>query len=485
VASKGTAFKGVGLTFQRSFFDPTACDGKQFGPLYEALMNFRVCATNNSKSSVHVIAAALERSIVAPWDMSKVSETKMSTAGINVQTSHLDVLQSGIFNRFLHTSTNVKTSLNSLKCGNGVATQDSVMDGWFVDSNNCVRGNYEVKSSDRAPVESLRQAVAYGSNIALQLLDGGVPWHNVIVPIVSGNGTQQQFAAICLLEPSFPYAVVLSKVLDLCDDADRLLAAQHWFVLQKYVAQPFTLSPSLISPRRGLAPGKYHLKRFDDFFQTTGQVSSSLWRLFHMLSVAHRKLECRQTIVFPLCVRQMKAGIDHLVFPLLSNHTIGMPAELSVRDVFLDAVEVAMNAFHDAGVVHMDFYPSNIMWRYDDQTKICDVKIIDWDSVHAIGETLGDNVSTRLSEVRKQLFLSAVDGQNAVLRACREWDTSLLLVLRHFKEDPRLQTNDKSALDMAFRSVCSETAEAPQAVTVEDNVDVSLIAELTHMSMAQ
>ena len=59
-------------------------------------------------------------------------------------------------------------------------------------------------------------------------------------------------------------------------------------------------------------------------------------------------------------------------------------------------VEEFMIAVQTQGVVHLDWYPSNFMWKIDSNSNILVVKIIDFDSAHIIGDTLTEVTNMRL-----------------------------------------------------------------------------------------
>jgi hypothetical protein len=445
VASKSNAVRGFGFSLNAPFYDPTvAADGfNNVGPLYAALMP---ASDGDDDEAVLSISAVLLRNVVDCWDMAKVSETKGFRT---VQKLHLDGLKSAF--PFLRTSTEVKQSMASLQCKEGVTTEGSEMDSWFVDEDGMVRGNYEVKGTDHAPGEALRQSAAYGSHIVFHQLRKGVAWKDIIIPLVAGTGSLVQFAAVCVLAPSFPYVIVLSKVLDINDAADRSIAARHWHAILQLVATKTIRTETTPLPQMsasfGLSTSEYHVKKLGDVFLVTDDIHSSLSRIFRSMAVASRSLKCRQTMVFPLCVREgTRSEGDMLVFPLMSDYRIGMPESETDQIALVTAVRAAMGAFHDVGLVHMDFYPSNIMWKKSAGAML--VKIVDWDAVHIIDEPLSRNVRERLTVARKSLC-EAAGGSTTT--ACIQWDTSLLDLIAKRHGEKSLQTDDKAMLDRAFR----------------------------------
>ena len=106
-----------------------------------------------------------------------------------------------------------------------------------------------------------------------------------------------------------------------------------------------------------------------------------------------------------------------------------------------------MESMHSAGVVHLDWYLSNFMWKYDEATGELVIKIIDFDSAHIIGDSLESCVRSRLAGRRLQLADREEGGGGDI----RNFDKSLMNVLKKYYEDePQLQSFDKSELDGCF-----------------------------------
>ena len=86
------------------------------------------------------------------------------------------------------------------------------------------------------------------------------------------------------------------------------------------------------------------------------------------------------------------------------GYRIWIPEDPKTRALFLAKVKMSMYAIHQAGIVHMDFYlyPSNIMLREVGYGVV--VKIIDWDAVHDVNESLVDKFNHVGQEFRSSLF---------------------------------------------------------------------------------
>jgi serine/threonine protein kinase len=111
-----------------------------------------------------------------------------------------------------------------------------------------------------------------------------------------------------------------------------------------------------------------------------------------------------------------------------------------------------MTAIHAQGVVHLDWYLSNFMWKIDSSTGKLVVKIIDFDSAHIIGDTLTEETNMRLRGTRFQLAqLAQLEPGGAA--DLRNYDISLMNLLRRNVDNIELCSNEKSILDGCFKSL--------------------------------
>ena len=117
--------------------------------------------------------------------------------------------------------------------------------------------------------------------------------------------------------------------------------------------------------------------------------------------------------MFPLSVRSPSEGGDTdtavlgtrcywLVYDDLASRgfKIGTPDRLQdskLYERFLQALRKGISHIHEAGVIHCDLYPSNIMWKEavtaadtegegEGQGVEIEIRIIDWDSAHCLDE---------------------------------------------------------------------------------------------------
>ena len=332
-ASSGTEFTGVGFNSLICAFDPTdtAEDDRRFKPS-ELLTPSQACLQSFTARSW---SSTLRKIVTVNIDMSKVSETKDGTLGRSVQAAHLDRLKP-FFDGLFVTTTTVKRTLCDLHCEDGMASEDSCCDGYWIDADGHARGLSEAKSSKDAPVEATRQGISSATNIAIAQVKLGVPAEDVVVPIYSTTGHLAQFSAVILLLPCFPMVINLSKVLDLTDDSDRLLAAGYLLRIKTLVGTPL-LATHRAMPEvsiLGLSLRKYHVKSIEDFFCSLGDVHSSALNFLHVLGRLHRNEWSRKFSLFPYCFRQYRKDYD-IVFPRLDGFRIGLPADDTLKEIYL------------------------------------------------------------------------------------------------------------------------------------------------------
>lgn len=448
VSSKETRMVGVGASF--SFpFDWQARPG-----IYD-----EACRAT-SEDRVSQLSSFLSSSILTHVDLSIVHEKKKSVDTLlNVQWGHLMKVAT-LLNRssaFLHVnnSPNTSYSLKDLFCEEGIANPGSVPDSFFFRQIPNSRsqlpgipcGLWEVKHSTDSPDVSLRQAFSESTNIAMSHIRAGVAARDVCVPIVSSNGRLIQFALCAMLPPSFPYLVMLTKVLDMSDGRDRKEAAMQLCAIEEMCKKSQVLNaPSGV--RFGLSPLSFHLKLTKFIFTTRDTLDQSL---LHMFSLLERLCgpEQKKFVLFPLTFRfGEKPEDDALIFEKLDDYRIGLPPDEEARASLLRLIEKAMLGFHECRVVHMDFYPSNIMWRQRSDGAF-DLKIIDWDAAHLFDEPYSEAVRDRLED-SKRLALSQ-EGRD---RAHPVVDSVLFDILMAYQTDVRLQSAQKLELDKTFRELC-------------------------------
>lgn len=429
--------QGVGLSFSRPF-------------AWQKLPSpYQIARSMVSDEDILRYSVVLYGAVVCNCDLSKINEKKVGTGrkGV-VQIDHLDELAR--FMSFIKTTTARKSSLEDQNCKDGVATPTSDADAYIENTRGDVIGISDVKHSTDSPEEPLRQAFSASTNVALARIKQGVPWADVCVPIFVSNGRLMQFALTCILQPSFPYMITLTKNLDLLDDNDRLEAAKQLQIIFRLSESDQPLGSSRCITMK-LSRRYYYLKEATAIFQIChNNLQLSLFRMFNLLEkLCHKSTE--KFVLFPLTYRTGSKSFinDALVFSNLTTHRIGLPDDLLLRKQLICEFRTAAVAFHNQGVVHMDFYPSNIMWKQNTDGTL-DIKVIDWDAVHQMGEIMERSTRERLSRTNRYKL------SGSPLTANSNLDLVLLDILEANHENHLLHSCDKLTLDTTFKSLCEK-----------------------------
>ena len=403
-ASQGLSFSGFGFTSHCPFFDPTDVDF-ELGGRTTKLYSFFNKTADEISTDLHgetpvSIAAKLRRTVIVYNDLSKVAETSVSAKAsslgrnLNIQNHHLDMIKTFVPNLKTTTLLNAGERLVDNNCSVGFASERSIPGGYLKDHEMNVRGIFD---GTDAPAEGIRQGASSASNVALFQLQYGVRVDDIVIPVIGSNGYLMQFAAVVMLKPSFPMLVMLSPVLDLTDDtmlleSARLLCcvkilASHPLISHRNQSEPAENIPRITT--MAYSTREYHEKPITDFFASTGAIQTSLFHFFKVMSRLQSDPESKLYTVFPYCVREYIDDVQEtaLLFPNLSiyNYQIGLPKLRAQRVSFLNHCKKATACFHRVGVVHLDLYLSNIMWREISDTEV-QLKVIDWDAALFINE---------------------------------------------------------------------------------------------------
>eukprot|EP00053_Salpingoeca_punica_P003196 m.41709 g.41709 ORF g.41709 m.41709 type:complete len:1014 (-) comp12036_c0_seq2:39-3080(-) len=327
------------------------------------------------------------------------------------------------------------------------------------------------------------------------LAAGGGVIHHIPVPFICSNGRSIVFGATVLLPCNFPCTFTISPILDLADENQRMLAAKYFLKLKAYAGQLSRAKVKLIAPantRISLSLDHHHIKLFQKVFNRFENkkdgMTASLANMMEVFRRLYADPASRQVVAFPYCTyvelppdaaaantpptsslhqaeppSQFTISEPFLVFDNLCSqgYRMGIPVEKERMLAWLEAVTGALAAVHKAGVVHLDMYPSNVMWKEEDGKIL--VKLIDWDGAHFLGERLTQTTSNRHRGSHLGRIVGNLDFDRSG-DACELYDGIMALVLKFlYMEDAhhedllrQLSLNDKTSLDNGFKSACVE-----------------------------
>lgn len=382
----------------------------------------------------------------------------------SVQKDLLDgLVETGVFNNRVTTERKYNDdlpiadrarTLKDLDLDGGVATSGSPPDGYFHskllssktlgDRHVLVAGIFECKGSESSVLQGAGEATAIASNAAMALFKIGLPVAEIVIPILSFTGTQVQFAAVYLLEHTFPAVCFLSLPLQLQTESihvAKYLCAMLDFTVQLEgnVSRKHEAG-ELVSRKQykmELSPEKYYWKKMDQFFPCYDGDPSKERSLNHFLRVTE-KMKSLKTACLPRTVRlgETRGGTksaDIIVFDMLAGYNIGFPDDEADRQSLLEAMRTVVSDLHALHVVHMDLYLSNIMWKKLDNGSF-HVQLIDFDAAQTLDDRfLTDNVCKRL--VEKEIDLFALFGP----RPTKAYDTIYLDLYEQNLDDPDLR----------------------------------------------
>lgn len=449
VASGGKNFRGVGLISHHPFFDPTkVAECPRQVKLYDLFgVNDRTPVT---KEEV-VLARELAKTVISYNDLSQVCETKGRDHDLGreltIHHHHLEPM-THVFPA-LKTTTTDAADLEAIDSSFGMATKATMPDGYVVDKQGIPRLIWEAASGSSTPSESMRKGLAEATNVAMTQLRRGVNHENIAVPVVSSNGYLLQIGAVIVLRPSFPMFVMLTPVLDLFDMEMRNRAARVLRYIFQFVSTPLLGRDSVAcgagpdTTKMILSTEWYHLKPLNCFFQSTDNLQTSLLHYYQVLQVLHADERCRNFVVFPYCVREYGDDVEEscLVFPKLVGYKVGLPKSQGLLHSYLQLLEEAVAVFHSVGVVHLDLFVANIMWKPLGADAV-ELKIVDWDAAHFVWESFPKRVSKVLNN-RRELAMAVMSQDNVTRSSHPEqltyFDICLLRVMQMCSTDPGLQ----------------------------------------------
>ena len=377
-----------------------------------------------------------------------------------------------------------RRTLGELGLTHGIANSNSFPDGYF--HTKPIRGlpsspvNFlttsmlECKDTAAAPLAGTGEVIANATAAAVAMLRQGIPFNNVVVPILTTSGRMVQVAAVYMLEPSLPAVCFLSNNMDLANEDHATKVARIILAMAKHADKIETFV------RTGLEKGtliakpdidmrfdneKYHVKLIKNFFSCCGPslVESSILRL---LAITSKIADMKDSICLPIAIRLSDAIYkeDVILFDKLVDFKIGLPATtLEDRKALVAKIELVVAQMHSKGVVHMDLFLSNIMWKKENDGTFS-VRIIDFDSVHKLGCPLEDCAFTAIRDHNGGIFgkLGAV--------ATKEHDTLYIQMLKSNIDHPKLRDMHMEDTDSCHVDCIKRRLDAQCTVLIQKTV---------------
>ena len=294
----------------------------------------------------------------------------------------------------------------------GIALGNSY-NGHDIRYSNVCSADLESKGSESSLLPAFAQAAVSSSNFLMALLNRGIPINKCVVGVVANTGINMCFGGSFFLNNSFPVVVPLSKQLDLLDHWESKIASAYLQKLSDHGRRLSALAlrsqpPKPLVAEMCLLVDDYFVKKLSAealnrglaHFSSRGDLHDVQDGLNHMICCLNRLYTsefARDVPEYPLAIRTPesmefadgKEMCYELIYRDLSKlgYSTGTPDRTTSPDLynaFVSDLKRVLLLVHQAGVIHVDLYASNIMWKVVEH-RIC-IKIVDWDIAHCLHE---------------------------------------------------------------------------------------------------
>ena len=319
--------------------------------------------------------------------------------GVQKQFAAFEYLYSGL-------EENGQKQLGTRNLAKGIAVGISYEDGHHR-FGDLYFSTLEHKGAETSVLSAFAQASVTATNFAMRLLDVGVPRADCIVPVFANTGLTFLVGATIVLDRTFPTCVPISKPLNLLDAVDRQIASAYLVKASDHCKNLYklrdTCSETSIKPLTLELGNLYYVKTLTPevycrglglFTSHTAVHTDIDIGVHHMIDALNRVYasDARQFAEYPLSIRTPDAASNDCYQIIYRDLTklgfrIGIPdreKNENVYKLYVDALTCAVKRIHCAGVIHVDLYSSNIMWRC--ASGEVEIKIIDWDAAHCLDE---------------------------------------------------------------------------------------------------
>jgi Lipopolysaccharide kinase (Kdo/WaaP) family len=270
----------------------------------------------------------------------------------------------------------------------------------------------ELKNSDLVPLDGAPQAIIAAVSAAAHMRRQGLAVQHCVVPFFMSNGQLEQHGCVYLLEPCVPCAILTTPVLDMSDaEGQRRVSIARWAckriaenshgLLVKLMTAP-PEEEAAAEPDASIDLRKYLFKEAFPFVGPSAE--HSVLHQMHVFEKLLRHPVAQLYIVPPVAAMMQYLVPDEstvrwekessIVFSRLKGFNTGVPrVGEDHREAVLLALKTALQSVHAAGVVHMDLYPGNIMWRALEGGGAAggvELRLVDFDAALFIGQPVPD-----------------------------------------------------------------------------------------------
>jgi serine/threonine protein kinase len=290
--------------------------------------------------------------------------------------------------------------------------------------------------------------------------------------------------ATIILEPTFPTFIPLSKHLDLSDPYESKVAfayikkaSEHCLVLYQLllgIAVPPDVRnvPQVVRMALDLSNNRsLFIKTIDRATYQRGiglftghnhdptDVDSGIQNMMMVFNKLYNSA-ARQYVEFPLSIRTPDSAsmkLYQIIYRNLSTlgFVIGAPNRMTHEEDYNKyclSLRRAVHAVHAAGVIHVDLYLSNVMWKKTGDE--VEIKIIDWDASQLLSqEDFHPNIKAKLED---HLHLQVTFGPEHDNLYLSILDLERDVYSEHWNQ---LSSNNKPTIDKAFFSLLNYSLE--------------------------
>jgi serine/threonine protein kinase len=147
--------------------------------------------------------------------------------------------------------------------------------------------------------------------------------------------------------------------------------------------------------------------------------------------------------------REVRCLVFHNL--LQQGYRMGVPEDAGDYREFLIALEVLVRQVHARGVIHVDLYPSNIMWAK--VNGVVRIRIVDWDSATFAGQPLSEGMLLRL-DARSPYVYRVTSGKAS--SKSDAWNVFLLSKVSAAADRAAMASRNAGTVNAAYHSFIDE-----------------------------